>query len=387
MLAQYFKQLNQDLKQQGKATPQLIVDAAVLQQNIQQVQQQLAQAQHLQPCLVVKSLACLELLKLLSAQLKTQRFMVFHQPHIITMLEHFADADILLGKPIPAQAVFDFYALHSAWSNAKIQWLVDTKQRLQQYLAIAQRFGICLAINIEIDVGLHRGGVQSAAELTEILTLIQQHPQQLKFSGLMGYDAHVTKVPSIIKKPQRAYQQSQQCYANYQQLIQQQFASLWHNELCFNGGGSPTFSFHTAESVCNDLSFGSMLLKPSDFDSEFLLGLQPALWIAAPVLKVLPYTQLPSMALLNKLPHSAKAVFIYGGYWMANYVYPEQSHPHLLYGRSSNQELVNVPKNCDIAVDDFVFLRPSQSEAIIPQFAQLNLYKNAQFESWQTFRD
>ena len=110
MLAQYFKQLNQDLKQQGKATPQLIVDAAVLQQNIQQVQQQLAQAQHLQPRLVVKSLACLELLKLLSAQLKTQRFMVFHQPHIITMLEHFADADILLGKPIPAQAVFDFYA-------------------------------------------------------------------------------------------------------------------------------------------------------------------------------------------------------------------------------------------------------------------------------------
>ena len=130
-----------------------------------------------------------------------------------------------------------------------------------------------------------------------------------------------------------------------------------------------------------------MLLKPSDFDSEFLLGLQPALWIAAPVLKVLPYTQLPSMALLNKLPHSAKAVFIYGGYWMANYVYPEQSHPHLLYGRSSNQELVNVPKNCDIAVDDFVFLRPSQSEAIITQFAELNLYKNAQFESWQTFRD
>ena len=37
--------------------------------------------------------------------------------------------------------------------------------------------------------------------------------------------------------------------------------------------------------------------------------------------------------------------------------------------------------------DDFVFLRPSQSEAIIPQFAQLNLYKSAQFESWQTFRD
>ncbi|ENX63894.1 MULTISPECIES: alanine racemase [Acinetobacter] len=387
MLDHYFKQLNLDLKKQGIAIPQLIIDEAALTQNIQHVQIRLAHAKHLKARLVVKSLASLDLLKLLSEQLNTQRFMVFHQPHIISILENFAEADILLGKPMPAQAVHQFFEQHSEWSNAKIQWLIDTKQRLQQYLEIAQLYSLCLDVNIEIDVGLHRGGVQSTQQLTEILKLIQQYPQYLKLSGLMGYDAHVTKIPAIIKKPELAYQSSQQTYARYKQLIQKQFPTLWHDALCFNGGGSPTFSFHTTESVCNDLSFGSMLLKPSDFDSDFLRALQPALWIAAPVLKILPFTQLPSMSLLDKLPHKCKALFIYGGYWLADYVYPEQAHTHVLYGRSSNQELVNVPKDCDIQVDDFVFLRPTQSEAIIPQFSQLKLYRTHTFETWQTFSE
>lgn len=387
MLGHYFKQLNLDLKKQGIATPQLIIDEAALKQNIQHVQIRLAHAKHLKARLVVKSLASLDLLKLLSEQLNTQSFMVFHQPHIISILENFAEADILLGKPMPAQAVRQFFEQHAEWANAKIQWLIDSKQRLQQYLEIAQLYSLCLDVNIEIDVGLHRGGVQSAAQMVEILKLIQQYPQYLKLSGLMGYDAHVSKIPAIIKKPELAYQSSQQTYADYQKLIKQQFPTLWRDELCFNGGGSPTFSHHTTKSVCNDLSFGSILLKPSDFDSEFLRALQPALWIAAPVLKILPFTQLPSMALLDKLPHKCKALFIYGGYWLANYVYPHQAHTHVLYGRSSNQELVNVPKDCDIQVDDFVFLRPTQSEAIIPQFSELMLYRKITFETWQTFRE
>ncbi|MBP9788581.1 MAG: alanine racemase [Acinetobacter sp.] len=354
---------------------------------MQHVQLRLSHAPHLKARLVVKSLASLDLLKLLSEQLNTQRFMVFHQPHIISILENFAEADILLGKPMPAQTVRHFFEQHAEWSNAKIQWLIDTKQRLQQYLEIAQLYSLCLDVNIEIDVGLHRGGVQSVQQLTEILKLIQQYPQYLKLSGLMGYDAHVTKIPAIIKKPELAYQSSQQTYAYYQQLIQKQFPTLWNDELCFNGGGSPTFSFHTTESVCNDLSFGSMLLKPSDFDSDFLKALQPALWIASPVLKVLPFTQLPSMSLLDNSPHKYKALFIYGGYWLANYIYPKQAHPHALYGRSSNQELVNVPKHYDIQVDDSVFLRPTQSEAIIPQFSELKLYQQHVFETWQTFRE
>ncbi len=70
-----------------------------------------------------------------------------------------------------------------------------------------------------------------------------------------------------------------------------------------------------------------------------------------------------------------------------DYIYPANSRPHSLYGRSSNQEMLLVPKSCDIAVDDYVFLRPRQSEAIIPQFANLYAYADGQFQTWRCLRE
>ena len=383
----FFEQLNRDLKQNQLGLPRLIVDAQALEQNLKYVETKLQHATHLKPRLVVKSLACLELLKKISKKLSTQRFMVFHLPQVLPVLKTFSDADILLGKPMPVSLLQYFYQEHPHWEDAKIQWLVDTQQRLLQYLEVAKTYSIKLKVNIEIDVGLHRGGVYSKNNLVQILKLIQSNPQYLEFTGLMGYDAHVTKLPHILKKTEEAFSESQNIYQKYQLIIQRQFPDLWNDELCFNGGGSPTFYLHVEQSVCNDLAFGSMLLKPSDFDTEGLRVLQPALWIATPVLKVLPFTRLPGLKILNKLPHRSKALFVYGGYWMANYVYPKGIHPHALYGRSTNQEMVNVPKKANIEVDDFVFLRPTQSEMIIPQFAQLSCYKNDKFEMWETFRE
>lgn len=387
MLDEYFEQISHDLKTQQFAVPRLILDQALLQKNIQYVQRKLSVAQHLKPRLVVKSLASLNLLKLLSGCFQTERFMVFHLPQLISLVEDFPEADILLGKPMPIHAVISFYKENLQYKNVNIQWLVDTKTRLNQYLNFAQQEKLRLQINIEIDVGLHRGGVASDDDLADMLSLIQQNPEHLTLSGLMGYDAHVNKLPKIIKKADKAFEESQEIYFKYIEMIRTQYPSLWHEQLCFNGGGSPSFCFHVKHSVCNDLSFGSMLVKPSDFDLDDLAPLQAALWIASPVLKELPYTELPGMPFLNKFPHKNKALFIYGGYWLADYVYPTGSHPHPLYGRSSNQELVNVPKNHPINVDDFVFLRPSQSEAIIPQFSHLWVYQDRHFVKWSTLRE
>ena len=376
MQSKYFKQLNQDLKQQGTGTPQLILDLKTYKHNLDYVQSKLPV--QLKPRLVVKSLASIQLLKLASEKLNTQRFMVFHLPHLAEIMGSFPQADILLGKPMPIRAVELFYQT-TAQHDIHIQWLIDDVERLQQYLQLAQELNLSLNINIEIDVGLHRGGVQTQQQFIALLKLIQHNTRYIKLSGLMGYDAHVAKLPKIIKSPEKSYQQ-------YKSILQRKFPDLWHEGLCFNGGGSPTFMQHCQQSVCNDLAFGSMLLKPSDFDLENLSALSSALWIATPILKVLPYSQIPGLELLNHLPYRYKAVFIYGGYWQADYIYPEKCQPHMLYGRSSNQEMLQVPKPCDIAVDDYVFLRPTQSEAVIPQFAQLYAYAQGKFEAWDTFR-
>ena len=392
----FYQQLNQDLKNLGGGVPQLVIDQQRLSQNVHYVLSQLQQAAHLQPRLVVKSLANMELLQYLSQRLHTQRLMVFHIAHLHRLLEVFPQADMLLGKPMPIQAVRTFYQQHKPTMQGRIQWLVDQLPRLQQYRQLAQQLNMCMDISIEIDVGLHRGGINHPDLLEQMLKEIQQYPQYLHLAGLMGYDAHVTKVPGLISKADLTYQNSQAQYQRYIDVIRQKAPSLWSEQLCLNGGGSPTFSFHVKQSVCNDLSFGSMLLKPTDFDLPHLTALQPALFIAAPVLKNLAKIQLPGMELLDKfnLPSLYQGVFIYGGYWMGQYVYPEGSKPHMLYGRSTNQELVCVPKAYPVSLDDHIFLRPSQSEVVIPQFEHTYLYcagqgvvQEAELIAWNNFRE
>ncbi len=55
------------------------------------------------------------------------------------------------------------------------------------------------------------------------------------------------------------------------------------------------------------------------------------------VLKVWLRTSASLDRLQSYLPQSNQAVFVYGGYWMADYVYPESSHPH-----ASNMDAVAI---------------------------------------------
>lgn len=383
-MSDYFKTLNTALQQANFALPTLIIDQARLDANLAQVKKMLTPK--VQPRLVVKSLGSIELLKYIANDLNCNRFMVFHLPHMPLVLNAFSNANILLGKPMPIKAVQSFYEQNKTFTQTPIQWLIDSIERLHQYLELAKTLELKLLINIEIDVGLHRGGIQDQTQFRELLNIIQNNPKHLQFSGLMGYDAHVGKIPKVIKSTNKTYEQSQAEYQKYITCLTNDFPALNHSNLCFNGAGSPTFGLHTEHSVCNDISFGSMLVKPTDFDLPTLVDFQPAVWIATPVLKKLPTTQIPGLALLDKAPTHKNALFVYGGYWMANYAYPEGAQTNSLYGRSSNQELVNVPKSSDIQVDDFVFLRPTQSEAVISQFEQVWLYSNEGFTPLETFK-
>src|SRR5690554_7433934 len=63
----------------------------------------------------------------------------------------------------------------------------------------------------------------------------------------------------------------------------------------------------------------------------------------------------------------AQSFFIYGGFWKADYVFPEELQLNSLFGASTNQTMVNAPMTATLDVDDFVFLRPHQSEFVFLQ--------------------
>ena len=117
----------------------------------------------------------------------------------------------------------------------------------------------------------------------------------------------------------------------------------------------------------------------------------PAAFIATPVLKALDRVQVPSLEKLTGLfalfdPSVQQAFFIHGGHWLAKPDYPTGLDYSKLYGRSSNQELLTASNKVHLAPDDFVYLRPTQSEAVLLQFGDLLVYENGEItERWPTF--
>lgn len=402
----YFGQLQAALQQEGELLPRLIVDLDRLDHNIDQAVAFATQTGKTLR-LVEKSLPSFQLLDYIARRAGTRRLMSFHQPFLNLDAQHWPDADILLGKPLPAALAERFYRLHQGEFDPQrqLQWLIDSPERLLRYLALAQRRGIRLNVNIELDVGLHRGGIPEGEAgvlmLRELLLVIQRHPQHLAFTGFMGYEPHVAMVPRLLGAPEHLLAQAMATYQARVEQVQCEAPALWAQALAADGqpaltlntAGSPTYRLHDQERISNELALGSGLLKPTHFDLPSLADHMPALFIATPVLKRAPSLTLPGLGRLPRLlsrlsARGREAMFVYGGNWLADPVSPGGLAPSSLYGSSSNQQLLLAPANTALQLDELVFLRPRQSEAVLLQFGDLLAVRGGQVvERWPVFAD
>ncbi len=147
-------------------------------------------------------------------------------------------------------------------------------------------------------------------------------------------------------------------------------APCWEPERCGSSGAR-----YEGDTLLNDLSAGSCLVMPTHFDVPLLEAHEPAAFIATPVLKRLPGTRVPGFEWTAPLaeawnPNLAQTYFLYGGNWLAELEAPPGLRSNGLFV-SSNQQGVNGSSSLELAVDDFVFLRPTQSEAVLLQFGDL----------------
>lgn len=398
----YFSRLQAALQREGVLRPSLIVDLDRLDHNIDQavaVARQTGKALRL----VEKSLPSFQLLDYIARRAGTRRLMSFHQPFLNLDAQHWPDADILLGKPMPVAMAEHFYQAHQGEFDPQhqLQWLIDTPERLQQYLALAQRRGIRLNVNLELDVGLHRGGIPEGEAgvlmLRELLRVIAEHPQQLVFTGFMGYEPHVAMLPRLFGAPARLLAEAMATYQARVDQVQREAPELWalaadgQPALTLNTAGSPTYRLHDQEQVSNELALGSGLLKPTHFDLPSLATHLPALFIATPVLKCVNTLNLPGIGWLPQVlsrlgGRGRRALFIYGGNWLAEPVSPAGLAPSAMYGTSSNQQVLLAPEDVALQVDDLVFMRPTQSEAVLLQFGDLLAVRGGEIvERWPVF--
>ncbi|MCY1510632.1 hypothetical protein D9M68_450190 [compost metagenome] len=389
----YFARLNRELRALGPMRPVLLIDLDRLDHNVDVVMQSVRRAgKHLR--LVEKSLPSPQLLDYIARRAGTRRLMSFHQPFLNHDAARFPDADILLGKPLPVRSAQLFYENHRGPFDpaTQLQWLLDTPERLQQYLLLAQGLKTRLRINIELDVGLHRGGVQDQVTLGRMLTLIGANPQHLEFAGFMGYDPFVGMgVPGILGSPEELFAKVMALYDGFVDYTRTQHATLWRPDLTLNTAGSPSYRMHERESTSSEVSVGSALLKPTHYDLPSLVEHQPAAYIASPVLKSIGAVRIPALDGKSALfswwdPNQRETFFIYGGNWMAEPESPQGLRFNGIYGRSSNQEMVNGSSAVGLSVDDQVFLRPTQSESVLLQFGDLLAVREGRIvEAWPVY--
>jgi D-serine deaminase-like pyridoxal phosphate-dependent protein len=339
---------------------------------------------------VAKSLPSLDLLAMVMAQSGSQRLMLFHQPFINQVALRFPESDVLLGKPMPVSAARNFYRDHkeNAFDHQhQLHWLLDSPERARQYAALAVTLGVDMQCCIEIDVGLHRGGASSRQELLAVLDIITASPR-LNCSGLMGYEPHIVKVPG---DPIGYRDKAMALYSSYVEAARTHLGEQWPQDAILNAGGSPTYQLYdSGDFPFNELAAGSCLVKPTDFDLPSLADHAPASWIATQVLKSADELRIPGIDLgpLQSLwdPNRARTFFTYGGYWKALPESPAGLSTNSLYGRSTNQEMLNGSRSIDLQPDDWVFLRPTQSEFVFLQFGDIAVYdKGVISERWPVF--
>jgi D-serine deaminase-like pyridoxal phosphate-dependent protein len=389
----YFRGLQAALQQAGLFRPTLVIDRQKLAHNLGALKAKLPKNKKFR--VVAKSLPSLPLIAAVREFMGTDRLMVFHQPHLNLVASQMPDAQQLLGKPMPAGAARRFFEDHrrNAFDPARqIEWLVDTPQRIAEYRELAAGAGGGrMRLNLELDVGLHRGGFRTAQEVGEAIRAIQAAPQ-LEFSGFMGYEAHAAKIPDALGGVHGALAQAMAFYGECVAAARETLGSAFDpDRLTLNAGGSNTYAYYDESAPCNELAIGSGLVKPTDFDTPGLAEHVPAGFIATPVLKAMDRTEIPGLESLTGAfrawdPNTARTFYIYGGYWLAKTVSPPGLQRNDIWGHSTNQDMLNGSMDVQLDVGDLVFLRPQQSEFVFLQFGDLAVYDQGRIVgTWPVF--
>ncbi len=398
----YFAQMNAALRAQRGGASAGIIDLDRLDNNMAVVRKTLGNDFKLR--IVTKSLPSIELLRYLMDKGNTNRLMLFSEPFIGEVLSNFNpdSVDVLLGKPIPVDA---FVRLTEKKGWTTVNWLVDTKQRLNEYIAIAKQKDTLVKLSLEIDVGLHRGGFETPAELGEAVEIIKQNNRYVRLTGLMGYDGHVPFVPFYINKERtikKAFVKVQNLYTAFVDELKKHYDAQYISTLTFNSGCTHTYFYYPAfKSITpvNDIAMGSGFVCPAQFPELLALGHQPALFLSSPVLKKIETSKLPHAEKLSPLvnfwdPNLKVSYYMLGGGWPGEPVAPAGLKKNYFWDENDlgysnllpNQAILSSSDENNLNVGDFVFSHAWEGDGMLA-FKQIELYRQPKIVGeWDTYK-
>jgi len=394
----YFGRIAADLDAAGIGTPRIFVDLDRLDENAAEILSKVGSGRYR---IVEKSLPSLDLLAYVQERTGSNKFMVLHLPFLPAILSAFPNADVLIGKAQPTAAVESLFdgLSRAEWPSvaSRVQFIADSRSRLDELAALARRLRLTLRVSVEIDVGLRRSGVTEPEELPEVLAGFLANPDTVRFTGFLGYDGHVAHVPvlwgSALDWVWAAWEEATARFESFIDVLRSQFPQLVRDDLVFNSGGSASYPMYQSGPV-NDVAIGGGVLRPAAYPDVFCGVLQPAIFIATPVLKQYPTGMLPFLTAEQsaRVLQYKQGIAIYGGGWAANFVSPAGLEMAPLVSDPENQNLVpnqpliTAPQDVLLNPGDWVFLHPKQSDALF-QFEEILLVRGGrlQKDKWKAY--
>lgn len=379
----YFATLDAALKEAGAASPRIVIDLDRLDHNLDTIVAGLGQGSAYR--IVEKSLPCAELIRYIGDRTGSKRLLMLHVPYLPELLTELGPGwDVMVGKCVPAKAVEDVLDQLTPdevpRAAREIRWLVSTPDAVEALHVIARNRRLQLRAAVELDVGLHRGGVRTREELLAVLGALDAAANHIAFAGYLGYDGHVPHAPALVSsRRSAALAAHRKAMASYQQLVdggRGAFPELHAGDLVHNAGGSGSYPLYGTGTPVDDVGIGGAALRPSAYPALFIGDLQPAIWIAAPVLADLGETRIPFLEGLTALirwwnPNARHALAVYGGGWPGRIVSPPGVEPEAITNDPPNENLVpnqsllTASSKTQVSVGDFVFWRPVNSDAMV----------------------
>lgn len=207
--------------------------------------------------------------------------------------------DLLIAYP--SISLSDLQTLKGIHASKKVSMVFDDIRQLKVLDEVlkgsVKPFSVILELDLSFKLGSLVVGVRRSPLKTaeKILTLIRyiKRSQNLRFQGLMAYEAHVAGVGdqnpfktemNLLMKPMRLI--SAQTIVRKRKQILDQIRSELPEDFVFNGGGTGSLSFNRAEDqVLTELTAGSGFYCPHLFDNYSNVKLKPAAFFALQIVR------------------------------------------------------------------------------------------------------
>jgi D-serine deaminase-like pyridoxal phosphate-dependent protein len=162
--------------------------------------------------------------------------------------------------------------------QAIVRVAVDSYEGIEQLSGAAQQAGVTIGVLVEVDIGMHRGGVRAGKPAIDLVEIISRTPA-VRFDGLQGYEGHIVTVED--------YQERKQLVAQAMKPLLETRRTLERNgiSLFVSAGGTGTYDITGNIEGIDELQCGSYALMDS-FYKKIRPEFKNARYVIATVISV-----------------------------------------------------------------------------------------------------